>query len=338
MRAAVVSPDKDKLVEVKDVTLRPLQYGEALVDIEYCGVCHTDLHVAKGDFGHVPGRILGHEGVGVVREIADGVTSLKVGDRVSIAWFYEGCGHCEYCVTGNETYCRSVKNAGYTVDGAMAEQCIVKADYAVKVPDGLDPKKATSITCAGVTTYKAIKVSDIKPGQWIVIYGVGGLGNLGVQYAKNVFNAKVIAVDINDEKLRLAKEVGADFTFNSLKGDPAQWIQEEFGGAHAAVVTSVSKTAFNQAVHSVRPVSKVVGVGLPPETMDLEIVKTVLDGIQVVGSLVGTRKDLEEALMFAAEGKVDPVVQTRKLEEIRDIFREMEEGKIQGRMVIDMKK
>ncbi|KYD19917.1 MAG: alcohol dehydrogenase AdhP [Caldibacillus debilis] len=338
MRAAVVSPDKDKLVEVKDVTLRPLQYGEALVDIEYCGVCHTDLHVAKGDFGHVPGRILGHEGVGVVREIADGVTSLKVGDRVSIAWFYEGCGHCEYCVTGNETYCRSVKNAGYTVDGAMAEQCIVKADYAVKVPDGLDPKKATSITCAGVTTYKAIKVSDIKPGQWIVIYGVGGLGNLGVQYAKNVFNAKVIAVDINDEKLRLAKEVGADFTFNSLKGDPAQWIQEEFGGAHAAVVTSVSKTAFNQAVHSVRPVSKVVGVGLPPETMDLEIVKTVLDGIQVIGSLVGTRKDLEEALMFAAEGKVDPVVQTRKLEEIRDIFREMEEGKIQGRMVIDMKK
>jgi alcohol dehydrogenase, propanol-preferring len=338
MRAAVVSPDKDKLVEVKDVTLRPLQYGEALVDIEYCGVCHTDLHVAKGDFGHVPGRILGHEGVGVVREIADGVTSLKVGDRVSIAWFYEGCGHCEYCVTGNETYCRSVKNAGYTVDGAMAEQCIVKADYAVKVPDGLDPKKATSITCAGVTTYKAIKVSDIKPGQWIVIYGVGGLGNLGVQYAKNVFNAKVIAVDINDEKLHLAKEVGADFTFNSLKGNPAQWIQEEFGGAHAAVVTSVSKTAFNQAVHSVRPVSKVVGVGLPPETMDLEIVKTVLDGIQVIGSLVGTRKDLEEALMFAAEGKVDPVVQTRKLEEIRDIFREMEEGKIQGRMVIDMKK
>jgi len=283
MRAAVVSPDKDKLVEVKDVTLRPLQYGEALVDIEYCGVCHTDLHVAKGDFGHVPGRILGHEGVGVVREIADGVTSLKVGDRVSIAWFYEGCGHCEYCVTGNETYCRSVKNAGYTVDGAMAEQCIVKADYAVKVPDGLDPKKATSITCAGVTTYKAIKVSDIKPGQWIVIYGVGGLGNLGVQYAKNVFNAKVIAVDINDEKLRLAKEVGADFTFNSLKGDPAEWIQEKFGGAHAAVVTSVSKTAFNQAVHSVRPVSKVVGVGLPPETMDLEIVKTVLDGIQVIG-------------------------------------------------------
>ncbi|AJO21271.1 alcohol dehydrogenase AdhP [Weizmannia coagulans] len=337
MRAAVVSSDKQKLVEVKDVQLRPLEYGEALVDIEYCGVCHTDLHVAKGDFGDVPGRILGHEGVGIVREVADGVTSLKVGDRVSVAWFFEGCGHCEYCLTGNETFCRDVKNAGYSVDGAMAEQCIVKADYAVKVPEGLDPRQATSITCAGVTTYKAIKVADVKPGEWIAIYGAGGLGNLAVQYAKHVFNAKVIAIDINDDKLSLAKEVGADLTFNSkMKGDPAEWIQKEVGGAHAAVVTAVSKQAFNQAVHSVRPVSKVVAVGLPPETMDLEIVKTVLDGIEVVGSLVGTRKDLEEAFMFGAEGKVVPVVHTRRLEEVGDVFKEMEEGRIQGRMVLDM--
>lgn len=336
MRAAVVSTDQSKLVEVKDVNLRSLEYGEALVDIEYCGVCHTDLHVAKGDFGDVPGRILGHEGVGIVREVADGVTSLKVGDRVSIAWFYEGCGHCEYCVTGNETFCRNVKNAGYSVDGAMAEQCIVKADYAVLVPEGLDARQATSITCAGVTTYKAIKVADVAPGEWIVIYGAGGLGNLAIQYAKRVFNAKVIAVDINDDKLNLAKEVGADLTFNSLNGNPAEWIQNEIGGAHAAVVTAVSKTAFNQAVYSVRPVSKVVAVGLPPEKMDLEIVKTVLDGIEVVGSLVGTRKDLEEAFMFGAEGKVVPIVQSRKLEEINDIFKEMEKGTIKGRMVIDM--
>lgn len=336
MRAAVVSSDKTKLVEVKDVELRPLEYGEALVDIEYCGVCHTDLHVAKGDFGEVPGRIPGHEGVGIVREIADGVTSLKVGDRVSIAWFFEGCGHCEYCLSGKETFCREAKNAGFTVDGAMAEQCIVTADYAVKVPEGLDGRQATSITCAGVTTYKAIKVADVAPGEWIAIYGVGGLGNLAIQYAKNVFNAKVIAVDINDDKLNLAKEVGADLIFNSKNGDPAEWIQQEVGGAHAAVVTAVSKVAFNQSVNSVRAASKVVAVGLPPETMDLEIVKTVLDGIEIVGSLVGTRKDLQEAFQFGAEGKVIPVVQTRKLDEINDIFKEMEEGTIQGRMVLDM--
>src|SRR5690606_11361999 len=208
--------------------------------------------------------------------------------------------------------------------GAMAEQCIVAADYAVKVPEGLDPKQATSITCAGVTTYKAIKVTEVNPGEWIVIYGAGGLGNLAVQYAKRVFNAKVIAVDINDDKLELAKKVGAEIVYNSKKIENVdEVIQKEVGGAHAALVTAVSKVAFNQAVNSVRPTGKVVNVGLPPEKMELDIIKSVLDGIEVIGSLVGTRKDLQEAFMFGAEGLVVPVVQTRKLEEINDIFREM---------------
>ncbi|OTN90199.1 molecular chaperone GroES [Enterococcus sp. 7E2_DIV0204] len=339
MKAAVVTKENNGKVEIKDVEIRPLEAGEALVDVEYCGVCHTDLHVAHGDFGEVPGRVIGHEGIGIVKEIAPGVESLKVGDRVSIAWFFEGCGTCEYCITGRETFCRQVKNAGFSVDGAMAEQCIVKADYAVKVPEGLDPAQASSISCAGVTCYKAIKVSDVKPGQWVAIYGIGGLGNLAIQYAKNVFNAKVIAVDINDDKLEFAKELGADLVCNPLTdGDAGAWIQEKVGGAHAAVVTAVSKVAFNQAVDSVRAAGKVVAVGLPPETMDLAIVKTVLDGIQIVGSLVGTRKDLEEAFQFGAEGKVVPVVETRCLHEVNDIFEEMEQGKIKGRMVVDLKK
>ncbi|WP_375180471.1 alcohol dehydrogenase AdhP [Enterococcus rotai] len=339
MKAAVVTKENNGKVEIKDVEIRPLEAGEALVDVEYCGVCHTDLHVAHGDFGEVPGRVIGHEGIGIVKEIAPGVESLKVGDRVSIAWFFEGCGTCEYCITGRETFCRQVKNAGFSVDGAMAEQCIVKADYAVKVPEGLDPAQASSISCAGVTCYKAIKVSDVKPGQWVAIYGIGGLGNLAIQYAKNVFNAKVIAVDINDDKLEFAKELGADLVCNPLTdGDAGAWIQKQVGGAHAAVVTAVSKVAFNQAVDSVRAAGKVVAVGLPPETMDLAIVKTVLDGIQIVGSLVGTRKDLEEAFQFGAEGKVVPVVETRCLHEVNDIFEEMEQGKIKGRMVVDLKK
>lgn len=338
MKAAVVNQNSDGKVEIKELKVRDLKPGEALVDVECCGVCHTDLHVAKGDFGKVPGRVIGHEGIGKVSKVADGVTSLKVGDRVSVAWFFEGCGVCEYCITGKETYCRSVKNAGYSVDGAMAEQCIVAADYAVKVPDGLDSFQASSVTCAGVTTYKAVKVADVKAGQWIAIFGVGGLGNLAVQYAKKVFNAKVIAVDINDDKLQLAKEVGADLIYNSAKiKDVAKQIQEDVGGAHAAVVTAVSKVAFNQAVDSLRATGKVIAVGLPSETMDLAIVKTVLDGIEVIGSLVGTRQDLTEAFQFAAEGLVVPVVQKRKLADVNDIFEEMEAGKIQGRMVVDMK-
>ena len=336
MKAVVVNPEGTNVQLIENKELRPLETGEALVDIEYGGVCHTDLHVAHGDFGKVPGRVLGHEGIGIVKEIAPDVKSLKVGDRVSVAWFFEGCGTCEYCTTGRETLCRTVKNAGYSVDGGMAEQCIVTADYAVKVPEGLDPAQASSITCAGVTTYKAIKEAQLQPGQWTVIFGAGGLGNLAVQYAKKVFNAHVVAVDINNDKLALAKEVGADIVINGHEvEDVAALIQEKTGGAHSAVVTAVSKVAFNQAVDSVRAGGRVVAVGLPSEMMDLSIVKTVLDGIQVIGSLVGTRKDLEEAFQFGAEGLVVPVVQKRSVSDAVDVFDEMEAGTIQGRMVLD---
>ncbi|MCU1725473.1 alcohol dehydrogenase AdhP [Pseudomonas sp. 7P_10.2_Bac1] len=335
MKAAVVA--KNKTVEIKEKKLRPLEYGEALLKMECCGVCHTDLHVKNADFGDVSGIILGHEGIGVVTEVSEGVTSLKVGDRASVAWFFRGCGNCEYCNSGKETFCRQVKNAGYTVDGGMAEECIVNADYAVKVPDGLDSAAASSITCAGVTTYKAIKVSGIKPGQWLAIYGLGGLGNLALQYAKNVFNAKVIAIDVNDKQLALAKEMGADLILNPKTDNVDEIIQKEVGGAHAAVVTAVAKSAFNSAVASVRAAGRVVAVGLPVETMDLSIPRLVLDGIEVVGSLVGTREDLKEAFRFGAEGKVVPKVSMRPLEDINTIFEEMEQGKFTGRMVIDFK-
>ena len=337
MKAVVVPEKVDGSVEVREVPVPAVGHGQALVKIEYSGVCHTDLHVALGDFGEVPGRILGHEGIGRVVKVGEGVESLKEGDRVSVAWFFEGCGHCEYCTSGRETLCRSVKNAGYTVDGAMSEYTLVPADYAVKVPEGLDPAQASSITCAGVTTYKAIKESLVRPGQWLVAYGAGGLGNLAVQYAKKVFGAKVIAVDINDDKLALARETGADYVINGREVEdvPARIRELTDGGAHAAVVTAVSKVAFNQAVESVRAGGSVVAVGLPSEMMELSIVKIILDGIRVVGSLVGTRQDLAEAFQFGADGIVVPVVKLRPVDEAPEVFKEMAAGTITGRMVLD---
>lgn len=334
MKAAVVA--QGQRVNVIEKTLRPLKHGEALLKMQCCGVCHTDLHVKNGDFGDKTGVILGHEGIGIVQQVGPGVTSLKPGDRASVAWFFQGCGHCEYCNSGNETLCRNVKNSGYTVDGAMAEECIVVADYSVKVPDGLDSAAASSVTCAGVTTYKAVKVSNIRPGQWIAIYGLGGLGNLALQYAKKVFNARVIAVDINDDQLQFAREMGADLVINSRNEDAAKVIQEKVGGAHAAVVTAVAKVAFNSAVDALRAGGRLVAVGLPPEAMSLDIPRLVLDGIEVVGSLVGTRQDLVEAFEFAAQGKVVPKVTLRPIEDINEIFDEMQQGKIKGRMVIDL--
>lgn len=336
MKAIVATSDRKAAIVEKEV--RPLKHGEALLDMICCGVCHTDLHVKNADFGDKTGVTLGHEGIGVVTQVGEGVTSLKVGDRASVARFFEGCGYCEYCVSGNETLCRSVKNAGYTVDGGMAQQCIVTANYAVKVPDGLSSEAASSITCAGVTTYKALKVSKVRPGQWVVISGLGGLGNSALQYAKNVFEAKVIAVDVNEEQLKLAQEFGADLIVNPLKEDLGKFVQEKVGGAHAAVVTAVGKSAFNDAVNAVRAAGIVVAVGLPTESMDLSIPHLVLDGIQVVGSLVGTREDLAEAFQFGAEGKVVPKCQLRPMEDINAIFEEMEAGKIRGRMVIDLRK
>lgn len=217
MKAAVVRQIPDGYADIIEKELREIKANEALIDMEYCGVCHTDLHVAAGDYGNKAGTILGHEGIGIVRKLGKEVTSLEIGDRVSVAWFFEGCGRCEYCVSGNETFCRKAKNAGYTVDGGMAEQAIVTADYAVKIPKGLDPVEASSITCAGVTTYKALKVSGVKSGNWQVIFGAGGLGNLAIQYAKNVFGAKVIVVDVNQDKLDLAKTLGADKIISSNK-------------------------------------------------------------------------------------------------------------------------
>lgn len=338
MKAAVVRDPVDGYVDIKDVQLRPIHQGEALVKVEYCGLCHTDLHVAAGDFGKVPGRIIGHEGVGRVIQVADDVDNLKIGDRVSIAWFYKGCGHCEYCTTGRETLCRNVQNSGFSVDGAMAEQVIVPANYAVKVPEGLDPVEATSLTCAGVTMYKALKVGQTRPGQWVEVVGAGGLGNLAVQFAHNVFGAHVIAVDGNEDKLNAAKENGADITINRHDPDVAEQIQRKVGGVHNAQITAVTTEAFTTSVNALRPDGRLVAVALPKGDMALNIDKTVLDGIQVAGSLVGTRQDLAETFQFGAEGKVKPIVKTRRLDEVNDIINEMKQNKIVGRMVVDFTK
>lgn len=334
MKAATVTPDHT--VRIEDKPLRPLKPHEARLKMLCCGVCHTDLHVTAGDFGDASGVTLGHEGIGVVEEVGSAVSRLKIGDRVCVPWLYESCGHCEYCINGEETLCRSVKNAGFTVDGGMAEACIINADYAVTVPDGLDSAAASSITCAGVTTYKAIKVSGIRPGQWLAISGMGGLGNLALQYAKNVFNAKVIAIDIHDGQLDFARQCGADVTLNAATEDVAARIRAlTDGGAHAVIVTAVSRAAFNTVVKAVRAGGTVVAVGLPPDSMDLNIPQLVLNGIKVKGSLVGTRSDLAEALQFAAEGKVKPKVTLQPLETINAVFEAMREGKIHGRVVID---
>ena len=336
MKAAVVRQFGEPLVIEEVATPRP-QQGEILVEVAASGVCHTDLHAAHGDWPVKPNPpfIPGHEGVGEVAAVGEGVNHVKEGDRVGIPWLYSACGHCEHCLGGWETLCESQQNTGYSVNGGFAEYAIADAGFVGHLPSNVGFVEIAPVLCAGVTVYKGLKMTDTRPGQWVVISGIGGLGHMAVQYAV-AMGLNVAAVDVADDKLELARRLGATVTVNALKEDPVAAIKRDIGGAHGALVTAVSPKAFEQAQGMVRRGGTIALNGLPPGDFPLPIFDTVLNGITVRGSIVGTRQDLQEALDFAGEGKVKATVSTDRLANINDIFGRMIDGKIEGRVVLDM--
>ena len=335
MKAAVVREFGKPLV-LEEVTVPLPGPGQILVKIAATGVCHTDLHAAQGDWPVKPKPpfIPGHEGVGHVVAVGGGVSHIKEGDRVGVPWLYSACGHCSHCLGGWETLCEAQQNTGYSVNGSFAEYVLADPNYVGILPPKLGFVEISPVLCAGVTVYKGLKVTDTKPGDWVAISGIGGLGHMAVQYAK-AMGLNVVAVDIDDDKLALATRLGAALTVNALNTDPAAFIKKEIGGAHGVLVTAVSPKAFHQAMGMVRRGGTVSLNGLPPGEFSLSIFDTVLNGITVRGSIVGTRLDLQEALDFAAEGKVRAAVTTDSLENINDVFDCMRRGKIEGRVVID---
>lgn len=336
MKAAVVKSFGEPLV-IEQVPVPSVGPGQILVKIAATGVCHTDLHAAEGDWPIKPNPpfIPGHEGVGEVVAIGEGVKHLKMGDRVGVPWLYSACGHCEHCLDSWETLCLSQQNAGYSVNGSFAEYCLADANYVGIIPDNVAFNEVAPILCAGVTVYKGLKMTDTKPGDWVVISGIGGLGHMAIQYAV-AMGLNVAAVDIDDDKLAFAKRLGASVVANAKQVDPAQVFQESFGGAHGVLVTAVSPKAFEQAIGTLRRGGTMVLNGLPPGKFDLSIFDMVLDGITVRGSIVGTRKDLQEALDFAGRHQVKANVAVEPLANINDIFARMHAGKIEGRIVVDM--
>jgi len=270
-----------------------------------------------------------------VAEVGAGVKHVKAGDRVGIPWLYSACGHCEHCLGGWETLCESQQNTGYSVNGGFAEYALADADYVGHLPKEIGFVDIAPILCAGVTVYKGLKVTNTKPGDWVVISGIGGLGHMAVQYAK-AMGLNVVAVDIDDGKLALAKRLGAALVVNARTSDPAAVIKKEIGGAHGVLVTAVSPKAFSQALGMVRRGGTVSLNGLPPGDFPLPIFDMVLNGITVSGSIVGTRLDLQESLTFAAEGKVKATVATERLDNINEVFTRMHRGDIEGRIVLDL--
>ena len=334
MRAAVVH-EFGKNLSIDEVAVPSPGPGQALVKVISSGVCHTDLHATEGDWPVKPSPpfIPGHEGVGEVVALGAGVDDLAIGDLVGNAWLWSACGSCQYCRTGWETLCEAQQNGGYSVDGSFGQYMLVDSRFAVRIPHGADPIEIAPVLCAGVTVYKGLKMTEARPGQWVVISGIGGLGHIAVQYAK-AMGLRVAAVDIADDKLDLARKHGAELVINALDGDPVAAIQKATGGVHGVLVTAVHPAAFGQAIGMTRRGGTIVFNGLPPGDFPAPIFDIVLKGLTIRGSIVGTRQDMEEALQFYARGQIHPTVSERRIDEVNEILDEMKHGKIDGRVVI----
>jgi propanol-preferring alcohol dehydrogenase len=334
MRAAVV-PALGAPLEIRDVPVPRPGPGQVLVRIEASGICHTDIHAARGDWPVTPTApfIPGHEGVGIVTEAGVGATTHRVGDRVALPWLGHACGTCRHCVSGWETLCEAQQNTGYSIDGGYAEYAVADDRYAVAVPSGVSAFEAAPLTCAGVTTYKAVKVSGARSGDLVSVIGIGGLGHLAVQYAA-IAGATVVGVDVHPDKLDLAKRLGATYTVDATVEDPAERIQA-LGGADVAIALAVDPGSITRAFASLRRGGRLVLVSLPKDgRLEVPIFDTVLKGVSIIGSIVGTRADLADVFALHAAGRTHVIAEERRLEDINAAFDEILAGRVPARLVI----
>ncbi len=336
MRVALVAELGKPLVDAEWDVPSPGP-GEILVATEACGVCHTDLHAAAGDWPVKPKTpfVPGHEAIGRVVALGLGVTNVKEGDRVGVPWLYSACGYCEHCLAAWETVCAKAEFGGYTKNGGFAEYLLADPSYVARIPASLDPKQAAPLICAGVTSYKGIKETKTRPGEWLVVSGAGGLGHLAIQYAK-AMGLHVCAVDIDDAKLAQAKALGADLVVNAAHPGAAEAVTKGTGGgAHGVLITAPSLGAFKQGVAMTRKRGTCVLVGLPPGDFPVPLFDVVANCVTIRGSFVGTREDMAEALAFAADGKVKAEIELQPLSAINSVFDRLRHGGVAGRVVLD---
>ena len=334
MKAAVVRKFGEPLV-IEDRPVPEPGPGQVTVQMQASGLCHTDIHAAHGDWPvkPTPPFVPGHEGVGTVYAVGAGVTSIVVGDVVATPWLGYACGQCKHCLTGWETLCLKQQNTGYSVDGCYAEYYLADAGFASKVPAGISPYDAAPLTCAGVTTYKAVKVGNVRPADLVAISGIGGLGHLALQYAK-IFGGTVAAIDITDEKLQLAKELGADIVIDARTEDPAAVLQSH-GGADVAIGLAVDDKSFATAYGGLRRGGRLVLVALPAAgTLSIPVFDTVLNGTSVIGSIVGTRADLADVFALHAQGRTRVTYEIRDLGSVNESIADVLQGKARARLVL----
>src|ERR1700756_2060369 len=336
MKAAVLREFKKPLAIEEMAQPRPVA-GEVLIRIEACGVCHSDVHVADGDWPQFAKivktpLIPGHEIAGHVVEKGAAVQDLKIGDRVGVPWIYWTCGECEFCREGNENLCSRQKITGVTVDGGYAEFVKAPATHALKIPDGLSALEAAPLFCAGLTVYRALKSAGIVPGQRLAVFGIGGLGHLAVQFGR-AFGAEVIAIDISDKKLELARTFGAPEALHAATTDVVRQLRRK-GGVHVSLVTSAAKSAYDTAFSCVRPSGTLLVVGLPAENICFPPILMAAGEVRIRATAVGTRQDLREVLALAAAGKVRCQVAAWPLAQANEALDLLRKGKVSGRLAL----
>jgi propanol-preferring alcohol dehydrogenase len=319
-------------VAVEDLDIPTPSAGHVLVKMEACGICHSDLFVAGLETPPLLPLVLGHEGVGRVEKLGAGVTSFAPGDRVGITFLASTCGACEWCLTGRERFCPRQVNSGYTAQGALAGYISVAAQHLIRVPDSLNVAEVAPLCCAGWTAYHAVHETGLAQGATVAIFGMGGLGHLAVQYARRA-GLRVAAVDVTEQKLALARDAGAEIT--ALAENAGRTLQKEYGGMDAAVVLTASTAAIGHALRSLKRCGTLVLVGLAHGSFDLPVIDTVLKGITIRGSFLGTRQDLEEVFRMASTGAVKPLIERHALDEAPSLIEKMHRGELVGRAVIE---
>ena len=339
MKAAVLHAFKTPL-SLEEVARPEAGADDVLIEVEVCGVCHSDLHVAEGDWTQLAGivkkpLILGHEIVGRVVERGAAVQNVRVGERVGVPWVQWTCGQCEFCREGNENLCVQQRITGVMMDGGYAEYAKAPASHVVKIPDALSSEQAAPLLCAGVTVHRALKQSKIRAGQRLAVFGVGGLGHIAVQIGRAA-GAEVTAIDISEEKLALAKSLGAARTMNAATSKVVKEVRGS-GGVHVALVTSAAKSAYDMAFYCVRPTGTLLAVGLPAQDIAFPAILMAAGEIQIKASSVGTREDLREVLAMGAAGTVYCQVTTRPLAEVQDVLGQLSRGEVSGRVVLRLR-
>jgi len=350
MKAAVIIEWGKPLV-IEDVPTPTIGPGEALVKINVSGVCHTDLHLWKGDW---PGakaameatgvRIIGHEGAGVVKEVGPGTTLISPGERVAIGWFNYVCGACEYCMQGLPHWCPNVRWTTVHVPGTFAEYAKVHERVAIKIPDGIRDEEAGPTACSGGTSYGAVRklvtIARLPPRKWVAVIGAaGGLGHIAVQVAK-AFGYRVVGVDLGPERVKFVEKIGADIAVDATKPEEAiKLIKEKTGGGvHAVVTETPAIGGYDLAVKILRPVGYLVVVGLPPDVegpIPMTPFTAVVGGIHVIPSIVAMPYEYKEFFDLMLEGKVKYHIEAiEPLENINKIFKELEERAYVGRKCV----